>query len=1259
MESENPLLKYYAQPAAATAETDSMEVSVDQLPKHKPTVENTAPEPSPPKDDNPLLKYYNTPETTKSEPTGTSGVEPVNFKNFKTNKDFLDNERKFQAELIGEERAAKLTPEKLWSGFITDMRKDTNTIAAAQNMAYAKGLDPLNKAPTDEQKLRLAKREQYKETVPWMWQEGGSGYIPAIVENAGWNILDPVNLAGGFAAKAATKAVGFAAPKIAKAIGLGVVAGTDALVGGANNLMQQEVQKDVHLRDSTDWGEAAKSAALSGVMSGAMSYPGVSSTVNKEIANSKIVPKGADVLSGEARIAPSDVPLSEKLSTLAKDWLGESSDDRIQKILDQEQGLKKVVRETGASEDLYKMGRLHKNIATLVDSAITKGVMQWDPSTRQYTQVAPPLMDAVKGISHDIDGAFAYAAAERALDKSRIQGKAVPFTDPQMDAMVQRGRAIPEYRDFAVKLEAFNDGVLDVIEKAGLISKDERTLIKDNNVFYTPFFSASEDSIMAGSHSGSGKPKKMFGSSDEAPEYIQNIIKQGGTVPEGYQVVQRKKAGKMVDVAIVKEGTPLLNNMLENLVKNTATLISAAEKNRTRVELFDHLDALPINVRQQYAVEAPDKLTSTSVSRDALNAKLRAAANKAGVPYTNLDQYMPDSLLTVLTRQPAGSKEGVEFVVRNGVTKAYKIIDPILENTLNEFGPKALEWNKGIIAAATAPREWLRKGVTSTPYYALKNMARDTVHVGVSSTANPIKTAPIVNLMYSAWKRFTPGGSDLYDEFLVHGGGMSSRRTSDPSYIKDTLSDLYSSHGIQPSAVLDTPARWADVFKRGFAQYEKALTGLENAPRFAEYAARRAAGEAPFDAGWAGRNVSTDFSQRGTSFILQQWDKFAPFTNSNVVGAHRVLQTLDPRNTKQFINTMTKGVAYITAPTVALWQYNRDIPIVQEQPDFVKDVSWIVPADEYGIPMFFRPDKDKNTASMVYYVPKPLEYGAIFGTLIEKLLDFSESKSADDIAKGVGSVLKNMIPTTPPVVLSAPLHIASNETFSGASIVPGALQNLPKAQQYTAKTSELAKDAGRATGQSPLVLEQSLKELFGGMATFGLNLADRAYTGITQKEQKTNKETMPGSRNFVNSDRGQTQDLQDFYKVTHAVNEQVKARSYNKNSANFDEYLSMVEDPQAMDLLGIKDLNGFTRFMKTMSELNKQKRVIDNQPNSSITADDKDKYRKQISEVQAAMVSGMMKTLRTRPYVTRLLAPPGANAIRDTTNQTRRLLNLN
>lgn len=183
----------------------------------------------------------------------------------------------------------------------------------------------LNSA-SDTQKLRLARLQTLFDNLPSFYEEGGDGW-KGFAANAGYALLDPVNLIGFGSGAAAAKAAGVAARTAVqgsikqgalnkmkreatmKGLGAGLKTGmrNEAIVGGITeggfNVAEQNRNIGIGLQNDFSYGQLAKATAAGTIFSGALGAGfGLAGAANPFNMKYAIIPtKGKQGLMGSAQ----------------------------------------------------------------------------------------------------------------------------------------------------------------------------------------------------------------------------------------------------------------------------------------------------------------------------------------------------------------------------------------------------------------------------------------------------------------------------------------------------------------------------------------------------------------------------------------------------------------------------------------------------------------------------------------------------------------------------------------------------------------------------------------------------------------------------------------------------------------------------------------------------------------------------------------------------------------------------------------------
>ncbi|TGS86730.1 hypothetical protein EN817_17665 [Mesorhizobium sp. M3A.F.Ca.ET.174.01.1.1] len=286
---------------------------------------------------------------------------------------------------------------------------------------------------------------------------------------------------------------------------------------------------------------------------------------------------------------------------------------------------------------------------------------------------------------------------------------------------------------------------------------------------------------------------------------------------------------------------------------------------------------------------------------------------------------------------------------------------------------------------------------------------------------------------------------------------------------------LSSWHGILAVAEVSETATRLGLF-RTFAQEAKAR-GLSDM-------------EAALEASWRARDY-LDFDRRGSGMAALA--RVIPFFNVALQGTDKVTrhmiapiakkmlgQALSPEDTRA-LGAAAKSWAYLAALTVgsmslyALQSRNEDHDEISAQ---TKATHWMI-----------------KSGGRWVAVPKPFELATVIN-LAEASYDAMVKKDPSAGGRWVDSLFSTL---APPSILEGNPAITSyfevktnTDFFTGAPIVPEQLQGLEPFLQYTARTSELSKELGKAFNISPAIADHLITAHLGSWGRSALSLYDLA-----------------------------------------------------------------------------------------------------------------------------------------------------------------------
>ena len=381
-----------------------------------------------------------------------------------------------------------------------------------------------------------------------------------------------------------------------------------------------------------------------------------------------------------------------------------------------------------------------------------------------------------------------------------------------------------------------------------------------------------------------------------------------------------------------------------------------------------------------------------------------------------------------------------------------------------------------LVRIMQTPASWLRAGATSTTGFALANLVRDNVSAAIFSKHGYL---PVFDTLKGVSQFIKKG--ELYQEYLRSGASGAAMVSLDRDYM-----------GGQIREILRKEPTWQKVVKNPIEVMRAISEASEISTRLAEYdnarkgytgLANRLFGSerkslTPQQAALEARDITIDFSRIGKN--TKTANRVVAFFNAAVQGADKLRRVWkeDP------VGASIRATLFVTIPTVALWQINKDNPEYQELPQYVKDTYWILPSGDHLIK-----------------IPKPFELGVLYGTSVERMLQWMDDK--DHGRKGIGfkgygeRVADVLTPSVMPTAFIPIAEWAANYSFwRQKSIVPQAQQDLPDALQYGQNTSAVAKGIGSLFNVSPYKVDNTIRGYGGNLATLGLTAIDAA-TGET------------------------------------------------------------------------------------------------------------------------------------------------------------------
>ena len=321
---------------------------------------------------------------------------------------------------------------------------------------------------------------------------------------------------------------------------------------------------------------------------------------------------------------------------------------------------------------------------------------------------------------------------------------------------------------------------------------------------------------------------------------------------------------------------------LEQMVKNTNTIVNAAERNQVKLNFID--------------------MVAKSKAKDATTFEFM---NKVNPKTTNRPKE------ELLTFRRDGKLE--TWDVGKDLVNAFKTLDQQGSNMLMNY--------------LGAPARTLRAGAILIPDFAVPNFFRDTMQ---ASFLNKVGFVPIQDSIIGAFNIITKGNNkktmEMYKKYVKSGGMQSTLLAVDkPNIFDGKVYDILAKGPIRNS-------------NRGMLAPFRALTQLsEEMTRFRifEKTYKKAIEKGLTEkqalerGGFESRNL-LDYAKRGS--LGQNINRLVPFWNARVQGLTRLYEAFrdQPGRTTAMVG------AYVAIPTVGFYMLNYDDKDYKEEPDWIK-----------------------------------------------------------------------------------------------------------------------------------------------------------------------------------------------------------------------------------------------------------------------------------------------------------------------------------
>lgn len=566
---------------------------------------------------------------------------------------------------------------------------------------------------------------------------------------------------------------------------------------------------------------------------------------------------------------------------------------------------------------------------------------------------------------------------------------------------------------------------------------------------------------------------------------------------KGGKVILASSPGR----ARLKGGTQNRMDVEEATVSHIFRAINASDRNRVKVALYRDLQT----AISRGEIEADAVASKIPVDTKALLREFYSDPNaedmlrRAGI-FSDVQSTPPEDILRVmaLNSWTGKGKDNIDIVFRDGKVESWRIHDPEI---LAALKPYQIDGTVGtFLNFSNALARYRSAVIMANPVTMIRNAVRDTMAASISSpfdflpVASTVKGGfgvfrePILRMLQYASDKI-PGnpGAALLRKELAAGDAYRRAWASGMGYsgqLKNSIArgrlELSAHHAkVSPAEKFyQDSLRYlqGNVVSRKLAGWLEFSNSVEMASRMGEFYLAKAFGMSDVAAAYLGREVATDFGQRGRNQFLRMLMNGTSFLNAGMQSVAKLA-----RLARTHPGKLLAGMAAYAIYDAATHAINSGHPSYQDQPEAVRAQNVLIPmyrdAEEAwrwvtGQQSEFQWQSDveqgnpqvRNAPEVVRYipVPKPFEFGML-GTLINGMMDTISTRNGNHIRDAFVTSLTTAIPNFhAPDVVQPFWDLWRNKDGLGRTIAPNALGDSPGLSQYTERTPEWARSASQS-----------------------------------------------------------------------------------------------------------------------------------------------------------------------------------------------------
>ena len=587
------------------------------------------------------------------------------------------------------------------------------------------------------------------------------------------------------------------------------------------------------------------------------------------------------------------------------------------------------------------------------------------------------------------------------------------------------------------------------------------------------------------------------------------------------------------------------------------------------------------------------------------------AYNETANVLTKLMNAGGDTTIAQLLDKPA---DGTITYRVNGEDRHMIINDPAMFSAVAALSPPD---KNAFVRAASKVTGVLRTGVTAAPPFQLRNTIRGLVELKIKSGMSVSEiVSGFLDGVREVWSK-----DGAYQSIVAQTGfggfGFGSGSKDQAAFMKR----VYTSR--------EKPLNAWNGFLRAFDKLEGLGEITEMAPRIAYYKFLKRRGMSDADATWEAVNL-VNYHRHGAGngvlgSVVSNLIPLIPFLTARIQGLYRLTETGTAGAPTSLIGKGVIGIptAIVTRGLMVTF-INAGVNMMYGDDDWYKKLS----VKDRLANMYVK------VGDTVIALPRAYEVGELFGGLPTLLLDSIRKENGNDIATGVGELMKKTFLVEPIPQIAKPIAelVANKNFYTGQAIESLSDKNKPKDLRFDEYTSNIAKFAGQLapfTGLSPKQVDTLIRGYLGTSATLFLGTVDSlTSTGGTRPQGVFGDPTsftgtvgnITGLSSILKTESQlNNKFVGDFYELKQKVTEVVTAMNEAARIGDAAAVRERLEQmPQARGLY-----TAFNSANARLSEINRQMDTIRRSP--QFTPDRKTELLEKLRDAKGKLSQQMVE----------------------------------